>query len=257
VGHRRAGRWAPVARPLGDRTREVALALLDGASDREIAAEVGVSERTVPAEVHRVVQWLGADDALLAERGDGVGDGTRRSIWHKTHLPTWSEVRAARGLFARRHRSVDDRYVTSVRSLTRLPMLSSHHHPYLRVGPVVAPMLLVDHALLYVGAPLGHELEGQVWSSSNGHVLREAVRCFRTVWDAGRAVVAPGDEPPFTRRMVDIGFLLSDGASDKETTRSLQVSGRTVSAEVAEIIHRLGARSRTHAIALVAAGGPY
>ncbi len=46
--------------PIGDRTREVALALLDGASDREIAAELGVSERTVSAEVHRVVEWLGA-----------------------------------------------------------------------------------------------------------------------------------------------------------------------------------------------------
>jgi DNA-binding CsgD family transcriptional regulator len=45
---------------LPSRTREVALRLLDGASDREIAAELGVSERTVSAEVRRIVTWVGA-----------------------------------------------------------------------------------------------------------------------------------------------------------------------------------------------------
>lgn len=46
--------------PLPDRTAEVAMRLIDGASDREIAADLGVSERTVSAEVRTVVDWLGA-----------------------------------------------------------------------------------------------------------------------------------------------------------------------------------------------------
>jgi DNA-binding CsgD family transcriptional regulator len=48
------------ARPLPDRTFEVALRLLDGANDREIAEELGVSERTVSGEVRRIIDWTGA-----------------------------------------------------------------------------------------------------------------------------------------------------------------------------------------------------
>ena len=47
-------------RPLPPRTLEVALRLVDGMTDREIAAQLGVSERTVSAEVNRVVEWVGA-----------------------------------------------------------------------------------------------------------------------------------------------------------------------------------------------------
>ncbi len=46
--------------PLPPRAREVALWLVEGASDKEIAEALGVSERTVSAEVRRVVSWLGA-----------------------------------------------------------------------------------------------------------------------------------------------------------------------------------------------------
>lgn len=196
----------------------------------------------------------GSVPALLGERAAAAGAELRHSLWHMTHLPTWPEVRMARGLVERRRRGLDVRYVTTSASLARLPMLSSHHHPYLRVGPVVAPMLLLDHSLLYVGAPLGHELSGQVWSSTSGPVLTEAVRCFETTWSAAEAVAPPGEEPPFTRRMVDIGFLLTEGASDREISQRLHVSQRTVSAEVAEIVRRLGARGRAHAIALIGGG---
>ena len=50
-----------------------------------------------------------------------------------------------------------------------------------------------------------------------------------------------GEEPPFTRRMVDIAFLLVDGATDREIARTLGVSERTVSADVREMSLRLGA----------------
>jgi DNA-binding CsgD family transcriptional regulator len=49
-----------VPRPLPPRTLEVALCLVDGLTDREIATQLGVSERTVSAEVNRVVEWAGA-----------------------------------------------------------------------------------------------------------------------------------------------------------------------------------------------------
>jgi len=198
---------------------------------------------------------VGTVDELLAARAAQVGGGTRLSLWHMTHLPTWPEVRAARGLTASSRRGVDLRYVTSERSLAHLPMLSSHHHPYLRVGPVVGPMLLLDHSVVFVGAPFGHPRTGTVWSSTNGPVVAEAVRCFETTWSAAHPAVPSGEDPPFTRRMVDIAFLLTEGASDREIARRLHVSERTVSADVAEIVRRLGARGRAHAIALVGSGG--
>jgi DNA-binding CsgD family transcriptional regulator len=46
--------------PLPPRTLQVALRLVDGLTDKEIAADLGVSERTVSGEVKRVVEWAGA-----------------------------------------------------------------------------------------------------------------------------------------------------------------------------------------------------
>jgi DNA-binding CsgD family transcriptional regulator len=194
--------------------------------------------------------------ALLGEDSREAADEVRSSIWHMTHLPTWNEVRGARAFADRRRRGLDLRYLTTAPTLLRLPLLASHHHPYTRVGPVVAPMLLLDHKVVFVGAPLGHPRTGEVWSSTNGTVVAAAVRCFETTWQAGHPAVPPGADPSFTRRMVDIAFLLTDGASDREIARALHVSERTVSAEVAEIVRRLGARGRAHAIALVV-GGTY
>lgn len=198
----------------------------------------------------------GTVEVLLSEDSRETADDVRHSIWHMTHLPTWSEVRGARAFADRRRRGLEQRYLTTAPSLLRLPMLASHHHPYARVGPVVAPMLLLDHKVVFVGAPLGHPRTGEVWSSTSGAVLAAAVRCFETTWQAAQPAIPPGEDPPFTRRMVDIGFLLADGASDREIARALHVSERTVSAEVAEIVRRLGARGRAHAIALVV-GGAY
>ncbi len=45
---------------LPERTLEVALLLADGASDAEIAESLGVSRRTVSAEVRAVIDWAGA-----------------------------------------------------------------------------------------------------------------------------------------------------------------------------------------------------
>ncbi len=196
---------------------------------------------------------LGDVGEVLASRADHLGREKRTSVWHMTHLPTWPEVRAARALVERR-RGVDLRYVTSERSLERLPLLSSHHHPYLRVAPIVGPMLLLDRTVAFVGAPLGHPLAGSVWSTSSPPIVGEAARCFETTWAGARPVPGPGEDAPFTRRMVAIGFLLTEGASDREIARRLQVSERTVSAEVGEIVRRLGARNRSHAIAVIGRG---
>ncbi|HMM96912.1 LuxR C-terminal-related transcriptional regulator [Phycicoccus sp.] len=189
----------------------------------------------------------------------GIADlsrSIRRSVWHMTFRPTWSEVRMARPLAEVAHRrGLDARYVTDRLASARLPMLSSHHHPYFRHHPVHAPMLVVDNRTVFVGAPTGHELAGEVWTSTSPQVVDGAVRVFDAVWRAAEDP-HPDEDPPFTRRMVDVAFLLTDGASDREIAKDLGVSERTVSAEVAEVIRRLGARNRSHAIALIGDAGP-
>ncbi|NHA69094.1 helix-turn-helix transcriptional regulator [Phycicoccus flavus] len=186
---------------------------------------------------------------------DGIGElaqSVRRSVWHMTIVPSWREVRAARRLAEVAWRAdVDGRYVTDVRSLERLPMLSSHH-PDLRTTHVVGPLLVVDARMVFLGVPRGHELAGRVWRSTSPTVVGAAARTLEAAW---RAAQPPHEhDPPFTRRMVDVGFLLTDGATDGEISRQLAVSTRTVSADVAEIVRRLGARNRAHAIALIGGG---
>ena len=67
-----------------------------------------------------------------------------------------------------------------------------------------------------------------------------------------RAPAVPaGQEPPLTPRMVDIAWLLADGASDRMISRTLGMSERTVSNEVREISRRLGAINRAHTIARI------
>ncbi|MGG5258585.1 helix-turn-helix transcriptional regulator [Phycicoccus avicenniae] len=196
----------------------------------------------------------------LAPAFDGgiaaLAGSIRRSVWHMTFRPTWSEVRMARPLAeVSRRRGIDARYVADRLASARLPMLASHHSPYFRNHPVVAPLLVVDTRTVFIGAPPGHELAGEVWTSTAPQVVDGAVRVFDAVW---RSAVAPHaeDEAPFTRRMVDVAFMLTDGASDREIARSMGISERTVSAEVAEITKRLGARNRAHAIALIGDAGP-
>jgi len=71
------------------------------------------------------------------------------------------------------------------------------------------------------------------------------------VWSAARPAVPEGEETPLTSRMVEISWLLADGASDRLIGRSLGISERTVSNEVREIGRRLGANNRAHIIARI------
>ncbi len=200
------------------------------------------------------VRRLGPVKDSMRDGLSELASSVRRSVWHLTDTPTWSEVRAARDLATvTARRGIDGRYATPPRSLDRLPMLSSHH-PGLRVGPVPGPLLVVDSRVVFVGAPRGSDLEGQVFMSSTPHVTSAAAACVDAVWAQCVPVRTPDEPPPFTRRMVEIGFLLTDGATDREIAKALGVSERTVSAQVAEITRRLGARNRGHAIALIGGG---
>ena len=51
--------------------------------------------------------------------------------------------------------------------------------------------------------------------------------------------------------MVEISWLLAEGASDRLISRELGISERTVSTEVREIGRRLGTTNRAHTIARI------
>lgn len=195
---------------------------------------------------------IGPVDVAYSSGAERVAKQVRRSVWHMTIFPSWNTVRAADPFAALRHRpGVDIRYLTTSLSVEKLPMLASHHHPYLRVGPVVDSMLVLDGARVFVGEPHGTTPVSGVFESTDAKVVASAVRVFDAGWRTAAPVHPEGEDPPFTRRMVQVAFHLTAGASDREIARALRISDRTVSAEVAEIVRRLGARGRTHAIGLI------
>lgn len=209
----------------------------------------------VAAEDPRV-RLLGPVDTVATEVAARAAARVRRSVWHMTIFPSWTTVRAADPFAALRRRpGVDLRYLTTSLSIARLPMLASHHHPYLRVGQVVDSLLVLDGTRVLVGQPHSSTPVAAVYESTDARVAAAAVRVFDAGWRTASRVVPEGEDPPFTRRMVKVAFHLSAGASDREVARALGISDRTVSAEVAEIVRRLGARSRTHAIGLITGAG--
>lgn len=195
---------------------------------------------------------LGRVEDAYTTGAAAVARQVRHSAWHMTIYPSWSQVRAAQPFAElRRRTNVDLRYLTTPLSLHRLPLLASHHHPYLRVGPVVDSMLVLDRSKVYVGLPHATSADGSVYESTDTRVVASAVRAYDAAWQEAEPVGDPEVEPQFTRRHVQVAFHLSAGATDREIARALLVSERTVSAEVGELVRRLGARSRTHAIGLI------
>lgn len=229
------------------------------APDEPLVPPAGDEAHGFFAHVHALIaagdsrlRPIGRVDQAYTQGAEQAARAVRRSVWHMTIHPSWGMVRAARPFAELRRRpGIDLRYVTTPLTLHRLPLLSSHHHPYLRTAPVVDSMLVVDGSQVFIGEPHSATPVTSVWVSTDARLAAAAVRVFDTAWRTAQPAVAPDAEPPFTRRMVDVAFHLTAGASDREIAGALGVSDRTVSAEVAEIVRRLGARSRTHAIGLI------
>jgi DNA-binding CsgD family transcriptional regulator len=146
-----------------------------------------------------------------------------------------------------RRRGVELRFILPRRIVERRCPLASSYEPELRLAPVAHALMVSDRRWLVVGSSTGET----VWISRDPGIVASAVGLYEQVWQAADPAVPEGEDPPFTRRMVDIAFLLVDGAADREIARALGVSERTVSADIREMSRRLGARSRAHAIAVI------
>jgi DNA-binding CsgD family transcriptional regulator len=146
-----------------------------------------------------------------------------------------------------RAKGVELRFILPRRVAELRSPLASSFEAGLRLAPVAHPLMVCDRRWIVVGDATGET----VWTSNDPAVVEQAARFYEERWRTAEPAVPPGEEPPFTERMVDIALLLVDGSTDREIARALGVSERTVSADVREMSGRLGARSRAHAIALI------
>ena len=160
---------------------------------------------------------------------------------------TFYTLRDSRGLTdAARRRGVSFRLVVRPGTLRICPIFSSYN-PEARVGPFPGPLMILDSRDVVLPGRDGES----IWTSPDPDLVALAMRAYEAVWSAARPAVPAGEEPPLTPRMVDIAWLLADGASDRVISRDLGISERTVSNEVREIGRRLGATNRAHTIARI------
>jgi DNA-binding CsgD family transcriptional regulator len=171
----------------------------------------------------------------------------RGSVWNMQRLMSFHSMRDGKPQTdALRQRGVKLRLVVNPASLDLCPILSSYD-PAVRVGPIVSPLMVMDTELVVVPGTDGDS----IWISTDRDVVDFAVRAYEATWSASDPAVPAGEQPPLTARMLEIAWLLADGASDRQISRSLGISERTVSNEVREIGRRLGASNRAHTIARI------
>jgi DNA-binding CsgD family transcriptional regulator len=184
----------------------------------------------------------------VADRMADIADSIRVSMWNMQRNHSFRTLREYAGHDTKlRSRQVEIRYILPRRVAERRFPLASSSEPELRLAPVAHPLLIADGRLVVVGDSTGET----VWTTTDPQMVADAVSFFDTVWSAAEPAVPEGEEPPYTPRMVEIAVHLVAGSTDREIARSLGVSERTVSSDVREMSRRLGARSRTHAIALI------
>lgn len=177
---------------------------------------------------------------------------TTSTLWNVQPRYSVRSMRETRALDdASKRRGVALRFVTTTTALRRAPLMTSYV-PFAHIAPVTQPLIVADGRVALVPGPPGTSDEPTIWATTEPRVVARAVRVYDDLWRAATPAVPEGQDPPFTPRMVELGLLLVDGATDRQIAERLNVSQRTVSNEVRELIDRLGATNRTHAIALIA-----
>jgi DNA-binding CsgD family transcriptional regulator len=152
-----------------------------------------------------------------------------------------------------RRRGVDLRCITTERSLNLYPLLTSEI-PHVHFGPARSQFILVDESVAVVGGPHSEEGYPTAWLTTRSDVITRV----RAIWELTSRLSHPGvpsgQKPPFTARQCQIARRLVLGAKDSTIARDLDVSLRTVTADVAVLLHTLGAGSRAEAAHLLVGG---
>jgi DNA-binding CsgD family transcriptional regulator len=162
----------------------------------------------------------------------------------------------------------EDERITVVGVINRLPAGNGDSSPdvlvvegtpfedMLRVG---CPVVLVSdepfegrlprsvHAWLPVDIP-NREVAAAVFAAAHDLVTLTEEQAQRWLPLTARADTAPGLEE-LTRRELQVLGMLADGLGNKEIARELKISSHTAKFHVAQILAKLGAATRTEAVA--------
>lgn len=214
-----------------------------------VAELIEATERAVVAddgrvEVHAPGPSLTARLLRLeAETHDEVANMQRS-------LPP-SSNRASLHLNARsRGRGVREQVVIDRRGAVAFPLATSAD-PELRVGPVPVPLMICDRRQALLPVPLGMPAEGGCCWTDDPDLVALALAAFAWTWERSVSWQEAGLRRPLPDRRFRVAVLLTDGYGDQEIADELGISTRTVSVEVRAIVDWLGARSRSHAVAML------
>jgi DNA-binding CsgD family transcriptional regulator len=214
-----------------------------------VADLLEATERAVRAddgrvEVHAPGPGLTARLIRLEAETHDVLVNMQRSLTPSSH-------RASLHLNARsRGRGVREHVVVDRRSAASFPLATSAE-PELRVGPVPVPVLVCDRRQALLPVPLGMPPEGGCCWTEDPDLVALALAAFDWTWERSVSWQEAGLRGPLPDRRFRVAVLLTDGYGDQEIADELGVSARTVSVEVRAVVDWLGARSRTHAVAML------
>jgi len=178
----------------------------------------------------------------------------QRSVWTMHPILSYDPANEMRLLDDHtRRRGVDMRCITTERSLNLYPLLTSEI-PHVRFGPARSQFILVDEAVAVVGGPHSEEGYPTAWLTTRTDVLTLVRGIWDLTWQLSHPGVPAGQKPPFTARQCEVARRLVLGAKDSAIARDLDVSLRTVAADVSVLMHTLGAVSRAETAHLLAGG---
>lgn len=149
-----------------------------------------------------------------------------------------------------RRRGIQEEVVIERRAARSSP-LATTVDPGLRVGSVPTPVMISDERIALLAVPSGRAPEGGCCWTADRQLVELALAAFLETWDAAVPWQEAGLRPPLPERQFRVAVLLMDGHTDREIADELGTSVRTVSAEVRAVVDWLGARSRTHAVAML------
>ncbi|MBD3783351.1 MAG: helix-turn-helix transcriptional regulator [Micrococcales bacterium] len=179
---------------------------------------------------------------------------TRHGVWNMQRDPRPSTHRVAARLDDRsRSRGIEERSLHPPRAADQ--PLATSLEPALRVGAVPLSLLVADERWLVFSPPVSRPAPEYAWYTEDPTLVAAASAAFLECWEASLPWQEAGLRPPLPERRLQVALLLLDGHSDREIAEELGVSTRTVSAEVRAIVDWLGARSRSHAVAMLVGAG--
>ncbi|QIM21169.1 helix-turn-helix transcriptional regulator [Phycicoccus sp. HDW14] len=193
---------------------------------------------------------LGERHELVAVFGD-LEARTRRSLWNMQVSVGAAFAHRTRPLNASsRARGIEERMIHDRTQAARLPLVTTYD-PHLRVGSVSTQLMVLDERYAVLPGAPGTDDTWSAFGTADPDLVALARAAFLETWEAAVPWSEAGLRPPLPQRRFDVAMLLVDGRSDREIAGELGISARTVSLEVRAVIDWLGARSRSHAVAML------